>query len=99
MKILKKDNKNIQYGFVCAGYSPTAGRTIFSKFGRAYLHIIHLKLEDMYIFHKWTPFHKENIPFPFNAQEFKIFYGENPPRLSNVKDKAVNEIVQNIMIH
>ena len=99
MRILKKDTENIQYGFVCAGFSPTAGRTIYSKHGKAYLHIIFLKLENMYVFHKMTPFHKENIPFPFSKQEFTIFYGEKPPKLSNVKNKAVNEIIQNVMLN
>jgi len=61
------------------------------------LHIIHLKLEDMHIFHKMTPFYKEKIPFPFNTQEFTIFYGAHFPRISNIKDRAVNEIIQNII--
>ena len=97
MKILKKDNKNIQYGFVCAGYSPTASKTIFSQYGRAYLHIILLKVEKMYICNGMTAFNKHKIPFPFKTHEFSEFYGEKPPKLSNNRKKAVNELVLNIV--
>jgi len=45
-----------------------------------------------------TANNKNKIPFPFSQKEFTNFYGEYPPRISNNKEKAVNELIQSIMI-
>lgn len=63
-----------------------------------HLHIIFLKTEKIYLCNGMTANHKEKIPFPFSQNEFTKFYGENPPRISNNKEKAVNELIQSVMI-
>ncbi len=99
MKLLKKDIKNIQFGFVCAGYSPTAGRTIYSKYAKIHLHIIFLKTENIYLCNGMTANNKNKIPFPFNQSEFINFYKEDHPRILNNKEKAVNELIKSVIIN
>ncbi len=94
----KSDRKGIKFGFASVGCSPILGDIIYSKYGRFYLHIIFLKAENKYICTGITEFYKNKTPEPFNLHEFLIFYGGVPPILSNNKNGAVNELVQNIVV-
>ena len=102
MKIIKegkKKIKNIKFGFVGAGYNPMASKIIFSTNAKMYLHIIFLENKNQYVCNGMTAFNKHKIPVPFSSHEFSEFYGNKPPEISNNKEKAVNELVQNIVVN
>jgi len=99
MNSKEKNKEYIKYGFVRAGISQLAHKTNFSKEGKAYLHITSLENQNLYICTGITAFNKDKIPVLFNNYEFSEFYGEKPPKISNNKDKVVNEIVQRSLIN
>ena len=99
MKSTKKGKSNIKFGFVGAGYSPIASKLIFSPYAKMYLHIIFLENQNQYVCNGMTAFNKHKIPVPFSSHEFSEFYGNKPPEISNNKEKAVNELVQNIVVN
>ena len=97
----KISQNNFIYGFACVGYSPVASKLIYSECARMHLHIIRLKVkgQNKYVCTGMNAFNRDKIPAPYNKHEFSEFYVENPPEITNNKEKAVNSLVQSILVN
>ena len=86
----------LRFGFVRADYDPITKRLIYSEYADTFLHIIHLESQNLYICTGLTAFGFEKIPTVYKQREFTEFYMEQPPKISNNTNNAVNELILSV---